>query len=195
MAIFDYHGAVDDAKTPLEPGRLAHLAKFATITTPEWNAWSEKDREVCGQLEFAEWIEENLKLFTKPEGTSAPTGAELLDLVRTLHGHSNARFNTTLRLQTGGHSVSYDEDVQVAGQNSSGKIDVPPTIIGGFKIFEGGEAYRVDARLKLRVESRSLKLWYETINKHAIVRENILAVAKLVGEKTGIIPLLGHTGG
>lgn len=49
-------------------------------------------------------------------------------------------------------------------------------------------------RLKLRVESRSLKLWYETINKHAIVRENILAVARLVGDKTGIIPLLGHTG-
>ena len=83
-AILDYH-------TPA-PGLTAaycdHIATFSAIETPEWKTWKTFDRKPCSQVDFATFLEDNVDLFV------LPSGAELLELVRTLHGHRNARFNT-----------------------------------------------------------------------------------------------------
>lgn len=49
----------------------------------------------------------------------------------------------------------------------------------------------MDARLKTRIESRKLVIWFETVQKPKIIRDSILDTVKLVTEKTGIVPLIG----
>jgi uncharacterized protein YfdQ (DUF2303 family) len=187
-AILDYH------KMDLTADYCAHRASFTTQPTPEWATWLKSNRVPMSQVDFATWLEDNLKLFTTTADEGSPSAAELLELVRTLHGHQNARFSSNLRLQTGAFSASYDEDTEVKGTITTkpGSIDLPAQISGGFPLFQGGEAYAVPARLKSRIVERKLMLHYETMCLPQLVRENIMAVVKQVADKTGIVPMLGQ---
>jgi len=191
-AILDYHAPTPNLGEPVAD-YCQHRATFITQQTPEWTAWLKSNRVPMNQVDFATWLEDNLKLFVTSADEASPSAAELLELVRTLHGHQNARFNSNLRLNTGAYSANYDEDIEVKGSITTkpGSIDLPTQISGGFPLFMGGAAYAVPARLKSRIVERKLMLHYETISMPQLVRENIMAVVKQIGEKTGIIPLLG----
>lgn len=190
-AVIDYHQSNQDDEHVAQRG--CHRAVFTTKATPEWEAWQAANRKHMNQVEFATWIEDNMQLFVSPEGSGAPTGSELLELVRTLHGHQNARFNTNLRLDNGAYSVAYDEDVEIKGTilSKPGSLQLPPLIMGGFAVFEGAAAYQVPARLKTRISERRLQLYFETIALHKIVRESVDAIVAQVAEATKITPLLG----
>lgn len=190
-AILDYHGMHDGA-APM-PDFCDHVAKFTTQLTPEWKAWKAADRKPMSQVDFATWLEDNLNLFTSG-AESAPTAGDLLELVQTLHGHQNARFNTALRLNTGAYSTNYDEDIEVKGTISTkaGSIELPRFIVGGFPLFHGCAAYRVDARLKTRIEARKLVIYFETVALPKLVRESLLGVVAQIEDTTKIKPLLGN---
>lgn len=184
MAMLDYHGAAP----ALKPAYCAHVAEFEAIQTPEWKIWKSVDRTPLNQVAFATFLEDNAGLFVEPNG------AELLELVRSLHGHKNARFNTSVRLNNGAYSVGYDEDIVVKSSNTttSGELELPPVIKAGMSVFQGADAYEIPARLKTRIEDRRLVLFYETIALHKIVRESILLLVKQIADGTDIIPLLGN---
>lgn len=195
-AVMDYH----IAPSPLggaDVQRCGHRALFTTQATEEWKVWQAANRKAMTQVEFATWLEDNLSLFVTPkEQPEVPSGAPLLELIRTLHGHQNARFNTNLRLNTGAFSVAYEEDVEVNGTIATkpGSIALPPIVVAGFSIFEGSSPYEVPARLKTRIESRRLMIHFETIALHKIVRESIDAIVAQVAEQTKIVPLIGTPG-
>jgi uncharacterized protein YfdQ (DUF2303 family) len=192
-AVLDYHAK--DRK----PDYCAHRATFTTLPTPEWAAWQKANRKSMDQVEFATWLEDNLNLFVQPANSEAPSGAELLELVKSLHGHKNARFNTSLRLNNGAYSVDYEEDVIVQGESKAkpGAIELPKEIIGGFAIFQGGDNFAVPARLKTRISERKLLLHFETIGVPQLIRDNLIGDAEHPGivakiaSATGIMPLLG----
>jgi len=195
-AILDYHGKSIGEGCQF-PSRCAHRAIFQTKETEEWKVWKAANRKMFTQVEFATWLEDNANLLVSPEGSGAPAGNDLLELVRSLHGHQNARFNTNLRLNNGAYSVAYEEDVEVKGMIASrpGSLDLPPIIMGGFSLFEGAAPYQVPARLKTRISERRLVLFFETIALHKIVRESIDAIVAQVAEQTKIVPLIGTPNG
>ena len=183
-AMLDYHGPAPE----LKPAYCSHVATFEAIETPEWKIWKVANRKTMNQVEFATFLEDNQSVFVEP------TGAALLELVRTLHGHRNARFNTSLRLDNGSYSVSYDEEVVVKGSSSTvgGTMDLPPMIEAGLAVFQGADKYKVAARLKSRCEDRRLVLFYETVALHQIVRESIMLLVKQIADGTEIVPMLGN---
>lgn len=183
-AIMDYHRPHPAGNAV--PDYCAHVALFETQATPDWAEWTEANGEAMGQIAFANWLEDYQHLFVEP------TGAELLELVRDLHGKKDATFKTAIRLDNGAYSVGYDENIELQSRSGSGSMELPKQLVAGIKVFEGGETYRVTARLKTRIEDRRLCLFFETIRKEAIVRDNIMSVCKLIAEQTGIIPLLGR---
>jgi len=80
-AMLDYHSPTPE----LKPAFCKHQASFTAVETPDWKIWNAADRKKMSQVEFAEWLEDNAKLFVDPNS------AELLELVTSLHGHANAR--------------------------------------------------------------------------------------------------------
>lgn len=199
LAVLDYHGAAPE----LLPQHIAHLARFETVQSPDFKILLAANKTRMTQVDFATWLEDNLRIFTNP------AGAALLELVQTLFGKADVRFDAAVRLQSGGGRLHYDEDVELAGQNSTrdGTIELPKEITATVPLFEGGAAYVIRARFKYRIEGRKLQLWFEIIALHEIVRHAVLALVKQVasprqkpagdnGEElfapgTGIMPLLG----
>lgn len=197
-AVIDYHESIG------APDYCQHRARFTTVPTPEWATWLKANRLPMNQVEFATWLEDNLSLFVQPidpatgkPAKDVPSGAELLELVQTLHGHQNARFNTSLRLHNGAYSVNYDEDVDVKGQVGGGTIELPKSICGGFPIFQGGDPFEIPARLKVRVTERKMVLFFETIGIPQLIRDNLIGdvehpgVVRQIEGMTEITPLLG----
>lgn len=183
-ALLDYHSPAPE----LKPAYVEHSAKYATVPTPEWTTWNNANRKQMSQVDFATWLEDNLPLFR------SPTGGELLELVKTLEGKSDVRFNSAIRLQSGGNKLAYDEDVTLKGQvtTQAGFVELPKEIMAGIAPFQGAPPYEVRARLKFRIEGRKLAIWFETIAIHKIIRDSILLVVKEIAEKTGITPLIGN---
>jgi uncharacterized protein YfdQ (DUF2303 family) len=185
IARMDYHSKAPE----LKPSYNGHIAALDCIRTNEFNTWMKANGVRMMQMELATWLEENQSLLVEP------SGAELMEIVTSLHGHSEARFNQTVRLKDGGCKLQYDEDVMIRGgapSSKSGELELPDFITAGIAPFEGSPTYKIKARLKVRIENRKLWLWYETINPHRIVRDSLSIITKLIEEKTGIKPFIGH---
>ncbi len=183
-AVLDYHGA---EAVPAIAARLAHVARYDCVPTNEWAQWVKANGQKFDQVGFATWLEEHQDLIVFPKG------AELLEFVQTLEGKNSVRFNSAVRLQSGGSALSYDEDVELQGRanTETGRMTVPPMIEAGIEPFQGVGRYKVTARLKYRIESRKLSLWFETVAMHRIVRDAVAGVVKDVATQTAITPLAG----
>jgi uncharacterized protein YfdQ (DUF2303 family) len=197
-AIIDYHHAPEEAGTSKpHPEYCGHQATLELTPTVDWKAWIETNGEDnrMSQEQFAVWLEDYAYLFNGVK-EGALKGAELLDLVCTLQAKSNVRYNRTIRLQDGRNRLDYEEDVSVQGTISTGvqqgTMEFPPMINAALQPFDGGPTYQVDARLKTRINGRSLAIWYETVQPHKIIRDAIMDTVKQVTEKTGIIPFIGQ---
>ncbi len=193
-AVLDYHkpGVHTDAKS--DPNYCDHVATFNTMPTPEWDSWRKANRRNFTQIEFATWLEDNLHLFTqKNSGANkvGPTAAELLELVKTLHGKQSANFGQTIRLDNGAHSCHYEESVTVQGAGRTGTINLPAFIYGGFPMFQGMPNYLITARLKTKLDNRKLVIWFETVALEKTVLDCLNIVTKRIEEKTKREILIG----
>lgn len=188
VAMLDYH--TPTAEGDNTPNYCEHVAHYETEQTPEWTAWLGANRRFMNQVDFATWMEDNLHLFVSPDKT-APSGADLLELVKSLHGHQTAVFNTALRLDNGAYTVRYEEAIDVRGTIKADSLTLPPFIYGGFSLFNGMGPYLVKARLKTRIENRKLVLFFETVALEKTVRDCLGLVAKEIGEKTKRTILFG----
>jgi uncharacterized protein YfdQ (DUF2303 family) len=193
----DYHSPIlNDAPVP---DYCDHIASFSTTPTPEWSEWLKANRKPMQQVEFATWLEDNLHLFTQKGGNgtakSGPTPADLLELVKTLHGKQSANFGQSIRLDNGAHSCRFEETIDVKGTMRSGEVILPPFIYGGFALFQGMPAYLVQARLKTRLENRKLVLFFETVALEKTVRDCLDLVTERIEEKTKREILIGALAG
>lgn len=190
-AHLDYHN-----KTFLEgyaAGRdwSSHRAILTCVLTKEWATWMKhngpkgNNGEAFSQTQFAQFLEDNERVF------QSPSGADLLELVTTLEGKNNVRFNTAVRLSNGKAKLDYEEDVELRGGVGTGQIEVPTQLICKIIPFENGpEPYEVRSRLRYRVANRQIVFWYETITPHLVLRDAAKAVLDAVREKVPAVPLM-----
>ncbi len=183
-ALLDYHGAAPE----LVPAHCAHVAMFETLPTAEWKDWMANNGQRMNQEAFATFLEEHQKMIQDPPG------AELLEMVQSLTGKNDARFNMGVKLKSGAINFKYEEDVVLKGTASTkeGELEFPSSLKAGIAPFQGTDPYEVNARLKFRIESRRLNLWYETITPHLIVRDAVLGITKAISEKTSLLPFIGR---
>lgn len=179
-AIIDYHG-------PETPQWLSHRAKLDLVPTVEWSDWIKHNSERMDQIAFAAFLEERDRLF------QAPPGAELLELVSTLEGKSDVRFESGIRLQNGKSKLNYEEDVTLRGAvgTQRGAMEIPDTLILGIAPFEFFPAYEVKARLRYRIEGRKLSFWYETMQPHRIIKDVADKAIDMVEQATSLTVFFG----
>jgi uncharacterized protein YfdQ (DUF2303 family) len=141
-AVFDYH----------EPGQPAwgdHTATLQLSHSDEWKAWLSANNTPFPQRKFAEFIEDHIKdVFT-------PTGAELLEVAKSLNVNKKLHFRSSQELSNGQVQLTYSEEIQ--GQaGASGQLTIPTSITIGLRVFKGQEAYKVTARFRYRVSDEGV---------------------------------------
>lgn len=182
-AILDYHQAGI-------PKRGAHRATYVCAASPEWRRWSgksstEKSDQPFTQAQFADFIEDNLADIMEP------TGAEVLEIARTLEAKQSVSFKAGVRLQNGDHSISYTSETKGAA-GGNGQLEIPEQFILGIPPFAGSAPYKVTARLRYNIADGNLRFRYEIVRPHKIIEAACKDMVATVAEETGIAPLMGN---
>jgi uncharacterized protein YfdQ (DUF2303 family) len=189
VAHLDHHDKPVLEAVARSRGWSSHMATLVCVQTKEWKTWMENNggpNDAFSQVEFAQFLEDNERVFR------SPAAAELLELVTTLEGKSNVRFNSAVRLSNGKAKLDYEDDVSLTGGVGAGAIEVPTELICAIIPFENGpEPYEVRSRLRYRIGNRQIVFWYETITPHLVLRDAAKSVMDRVREKVAAPLLIG----
>jgi len=166
--------------------RCQYTAKLSV----EWNLWMSKNGKAMGHAEFLEHLDDVRDLIREPDS------AGLLDLIGSLEGKVDARFENALNLHNGRMKLSYSEDVAIRGSSqpagvNKGDMEVPTEIVAGIAPFEFGMAYKVPNKLRYRIQNRTLLFSYEVQKPHVIIMDAVKDQVAKVLELTGAEPLYG----
>lgn len=174
----------NDQRSTLAPGWRDHRAHFAAAYTPEFTKWMQKNGQQMGQTDFAEFIEDNL---TDVQGTDAQN---LLTVATTIQATNGINFSSAKRLQDGQTQLTYNEVINTTA-GADGQLTIPKTFTLGMRIFKNGEGYKLTARLKYRVNSGSVKFWYELERPERAVEDAFTGYVATVREQSGYTVLIG----
>jgi uncharacterized protein YfdQ (DUF2303 family) len=153
LGIIDFHMDAD------HPDWCAHRLHFTMAATHEWNAWQTNSGTWFGQEAFGLFLEENL------DEIIDPPGAEMLEIALNLKAKTGIHFRKSTRLDNGEIKLLYEETID-ASAGIKGEFKVPEQFTIGLRLFEGGEPYKLNARLRYRIKDGQLTLKYDLVRPH-----------------------------
>lgn len=184
-AVLDYHEA-----TVLSNGArwTSHVATFKARSTPEWMTWTTASGKRKSQLEFAEFLEDNLA------DIASPPGAEIYEIARSLEAAKSASFLSGVRLTDGQSQLRYEETI-TAKAGERGHLEIPERFTLGLAPFEGAERFEVVARFRYRITDGKLQLWFDLLRPHKVLEAAFDAVVATAAQGLeGTLLVHGVTG-
>lgn len=171
-ATLDYHDANGASW-------CTHRASYELPKSPEWTIWMAANRKAMPQADFAEFIEANLPDIVEP------SGAQLLEMVKTLQAKKAVQFESSVRLDNGAVHFRYSEDVR--GSVTKGAIDIPGEITLGIAPYLGESPFSVQARLRWRIsDNKTLVLWYELVREHKVTETVATEICERIAAALGV---------
>lgn len=166
---------LDDHKSST-PGWRGHIANYSCPLSKEWKIWTNSNKRVMKQSEFAQFIEDNLLDIVDPPG------ADMLEISRSLEAKKKVNFASAIRLSNGQTELTYEEEIQ--GTAAKGKLNIPELFSLGIPVLDGTDPYRVDARLRYRITDGSLVIWYDLLRPHKVLESAVMDVWVEIETKT-----------
>lgn len=167
----------EDGQTGLA-GWGDHTATLQLRHTPDWTEWTSRDGKLMRQTEFAEFIEDHLPNFV------TPTGADMLELAQTFQATTRVDFDSSQRLKSGETQIAYKESTE-ATAGKKGTIAIPDTFTLGLQVYERGDAYKIDARFRYRIDGGQLALGYKLTRPRDVLLAAFDGIADDVHTATG----------
>ena len=180
-AIFNHH-------TSAGAGWSDHRAELVPVLSREWLRWMAENRKVMNQEDFARFLEDGVLEIVQPKG------AEVVEIASRLEAVKTVKFSRGVRMEDGNQEIHYEEGTEArAGQK--GAFKVPPVLKLGIRVFEDGDAYSLEARLRYRIREDKLAMWYELVNHHAVFKDAVKSMGQKVAQGVGLTPLGGTWAG
>jgi len=146
-AVLDYH--VDDST----PAWAGHKATYTCPIDSRWKTWTGRNGKQMSQVEFAQFIEDNLPDIVHPAGT------DMLTISRNLQAKKKVDFKSDQNLSNGDIQFTYNETTT----GTAGQLEIPQEFTLGIPVYEGGAPYEVKARLRYRISEGKLTMWYDLV--------------------------------
>lgn len=151
--VLDYHQASG-------PAHGDHRCTLQLRLSEPWKTWTGKATKRFSQRDFALFVEERLA------DIHAPAAADVLTAVKSIEAARNVTFKSNVDLDRG--DVLFHFDSQTKGV---GSVAFPERITLGLPVFEGGEPYKVEARLRYTLDDEGgLALWFDLVNADTVHR-------------------------
>lgn len=162
-AIIDYH---QPGKEALH-SRKGHVALFACPLSEELLVWLGKNGQRQAQLDFVEFIESNAPDIVTPEA------AKLMEFALNFSNKTTVAFKSTFNRTTGGRILTYDEDIDISGGQTTrkeGKMTVPERMTLKMPVFEGGKSFDFQARIDYRTDGGKLTIAFHLLRAQDVFR-------------------------
>lgn len=179
VARLDYHGRGIDGPASWN----THEATLKLQHSPEWLTWTKKDRQQQSQVEFAEFLEQNLPDIEEPDGAVFIEAALDLEAKRTVN------FKRAHNLTNGLTQFFYEEAEDGKGK---GEVKLPREFTLAISPYEHTDPVLVKARLRYRISDEGkLTFTYVLDRPHKAIETAFAEVITYIAGATGIRPLLG----
>ena len=164
-----------------------HRARYTCPRSPEWVAWTKLDGAVMAQDKFADFIESRLEdLIVGDERASYPAPTDVLMMARRLMVKTKGTFERVINPTDGtGTLVSKTE-------NEVESTKIHRAFLVGIPVFEGGQPYRVECRIRFTVAEGRPSFSYNMYRRVEIERDAFIGLRTLVGKDTGYPVLAGN---
>ncbi len=130
-----------------------HTLTFAVAKTVEWNTWNKNSGKRMSQLEFAEFIEDNLDEIVDPDG------ATMLEIAQSITGTQSVKFTRGIRLHNGQQQIEYIEEID--GQaGPKGSLRIPEQFTISVEPYRGAGLRELTARFRYRIRHGELNISY-----------------------------------
>lgn len=178
--------AVLDDHTLMAAGWRGHRATFTPDMSAEWKAWKGKHSQQMPQVQFAEWIQEHdSDINSAAEGF--PTSLQMLQMATEFVAHEEHVLKSAIRLQSGGVRLTYVAD---ADKGTTDDMRLFEKFCLGIPVFHGGEAWRMEARLKYRNNAGKVSFFYELVRADIVHGSAAKELINTIGAGLGGLPLL-----
>lgn len=149
-----------DDNAPGLPSHITHTAKYGCPLTHEWQQWTGSNDRPLSQVDFAEFIENNIGDITVPSGT------ELLNACLTFRDTGSVEFNSAIRLADGRVQFKYVE------KDENKELKFPENITIAIPVFEGmNSRFELKAKLRYRIDKeKGLSLRYQLERKDLVIK-------------------------
>jgi len=178
--------AVLDAHEINDPRWGCHRLILQLIATEPWKRWTSKDRRMMPQVEFAEFLEDNL---TDLANDPVPA-AEVLEVARTFQARTKVQFSSGIVQASGDIRLKYEETTDASG-GARGELTVPHAFAVALAPFDDCDPYKVNARLRHRIEGGHLKLMFILDRPEDVIRDAVKTVVGQVEDACGITVMRG----
>lgn len=170
------------------PGWRDFRAVYQPKSSVEWQRWLAANGQgnTFTQEGFALFIEDNLADIAAVDGM--PRGTEMLGMATNLEVNAENRFKSAIRLQSGGVDLTY---VDTEDNETLKKMKLFERFSIGIRVLQGGDAYRIDARLRYRTRDGKLSFWYELIRPDKTYEDALRAEIARIQTATNQAVLMG----
>lgn len=184
-ATFDYHSVAQGG----EHGTANwgnHTATLNLRVTPEWLRWLSNNNRLFTQVDFAEFIEDNLADILKPDA------AEILDIAQFLVGKKTVTFKSGRNLSNGAVQLEYSEQIDATSRKDD-SMQVPSRIVLGLAPFVGAPVAQISARLRFRIGQNGLLSFQYVLDRpFKILEAGFNAAVAEIEKGTGLKVHRGH---
>jgi len=178
-AIFDYTPAGND---PGSIGRGNHRTLYTCPRSPEWQAWKAKNEHAMTAEAMAEFIDARREDLVNP-----PTGdgecAKPIELIETLRNIEIQSAGTCVRRH---NPATGEYEIVSKLEHSEKSTKIPRVFRVALRVFEGGDAYQVEARISWKVREGTPVLNFQLQRIAEIERDAFGDVRKAVAGQTSL---------
>ena len=170
VGILDYHedtGLGDGAEAA---AWCSHRVQYKFRPTREWEIWFKNNGTAMTQLEFAQFIEDNL-----PDVIN-PLPAAMKEMTLSLEAKRDVNYTKAVNLQNGTTQFTYHETVTGSVGGTTGQVEVPREFTIRIAPFEGADKVEILCRFRYKLSQQALSLRYEMWRPNALFDAAVEAV-------------------
>jgi hypothetical protein len=173
----------------LVAGYRDHTATMTLGRHPDWVAWVGRDmtqgqqRGTSGlmtQRDFGEFIEDMAHTIVSPDS------ATMLEVATTLTARRTINFDSRARLDNGDMAFGFVEETTARAGRAGQTIEIPTRFVIRTPIFQGGDLFEIEARLRFRPDGDGVRMGYRLLRQTDREREAFDAVVSTVSDDTGL---------
>lgn len=147
------------------PSHCTHTCTLKLAHSDEWKVWHSNNGKMMPQRVFAELIEDNIKDIMEP------SGAELLEVAKTLQATKKLNFRSGQELHNGQVQLTYNEEIK-GEAGPSGQLQIPRVIKLALRVYRGEDPYSAAARFRYRITDEGQLMFSYHIDNVAMIKED-----------------------
>lgn len=181
-AVIDYHNP--KVEGGWQASHCDHIAYYTAKMSDEWTAWSNISNRALAQAVFADFLEERAVDVVKPDG------ARVLETVLDLRAHIEGSFASKSVLSNGSREFAFTETVEQV--TSKGIIKLPELMTLNIPIFDRGDKYKMEVRVRFRIEDAKLRFFIKIVDAPQIKDQVFFDLLAKIGKETKHMPLVAE---